>query len=184
MRKTLNILAVLIFSVFALASNAIGQDVKYDRFEDISKITTKPIKIEKAPSLLFAYGKATIKGDASKGNFDGKSIQTIYLTFSSDSKNFVFRSDYKVKGIIDDERLDFPSVEWNGGVVDINNIGIGRPILVSKERVDIKITLDELKKLATAKSAEIRVGTVEIALTTAVQDELKNLISFLEKPKK
>lgn len=178
MRKTLYILTMLIFGVFALASNVIGQEVKYDRFEDTSEVTTKIIGIEK--SSVSAYGKSIIKGDASKGKFDGKNIQAIYLSFTSFSSNFLFRSNYKVKAIIDDERLDFSSVEWSGKVVDL---GITRPILLSKERVDIKITPDELKKLANAKSAEIRVGTVEIVLNTKAQDELKKLISFLENPK-
>ncbi len=180
MRKTLTILAALVFGVFALASNAIGQEVKYDRFEDTSKITTKTIQIEKVP--VFAYGKLLIKGDASKGKFDGKSERAIYLSFISLSKNFLFRSDYKVKAIIDDERFDFPSVAWSGESVDVS-MGIGNPIIMSKEWIDIKITLEELKKIAAAKSAEFRVGTVEIILNTAVRDELKNLISFLENPK-
>jgi hypothetical protein len=125
-----------------------------------------------------------IKGDASNRDFEINSIQAIYLSFFSDlNKDFVFRSNYKVKAILDDERFDFPLAEWTGGLVDINNVGIGRPIIVARERVDIKISLSELKQIATAKSVEFRIGTIEVALTAKVQDELKKLIRFLEASK-
>lgn len=184
MNKVLRLVTALTINLIALALTATGQEVKYDRFEDTSKVTGEQIKIDNARTYLVVYGKALIKGDASNRNFEINSVQAIYLSFFSDlNKDFVFRFDHKVKAIIDDERFDFPLVEWTGGLVDINNVGVGRPIIVARERVDIKIALNELKKVTTGKSVEFRIGTIEVSLTTKVQDELKKLIRFLETSK-
>lgn len=171
------------FCSIIFASNVFAQEVAYDRFEDITTVTSKNPQIGKG---FFAGATAKISGDATKPGWNRNNVKSLDLVLATIGPEYEYEGITGVKAIIDNQRLEF-TTRWAGNKTDmmagIPSFGSfhPKPIIKSTEWIHVGMSLDQLRKVAMAKSAEFKVGVTEVRLTEEAQTELKKLIAFLER---
>lgn len=142
---------------------------EYDRFKDLTTVANQYeyVRFSKAPNVKFVQFRCTF-------NYKGRELRTppdkLGLGFAVFSYEWQFETNTQPSLIIlvDDRKI------YDG---DGERISFGADPGYVYEIVGIKIDRLIVKQMAEAKTVEIQIGTLEVSLTSANQQSLRDIIA-------
>lgn len=167
-------------------------EIEYDKFKNISLVSTKTFNLVSGVESFVAntaVGMSQKSGDYSRKDivtdlycwvgfaFDGSVLngvpQKYILAFSNSASDWQFlQGDSTLYWIIDDRRLQIEPVNKHTDVAGNSSSGVR-----TLERLDYFVSLADLKEIAAAKSAELRLGSTKPRkLKREHQDRIRNLL--------
>jgi len=197
----MKLLVAAIFALAALAPALAQTDVeakfkslkhrgnyvfKYDRFKNITRVTSKPhTLLTRGEQFAAGFARAQSRPPDSPAahfpttfsmvvgfGFDGKTLSgnpQFGLYFLSDSADWLFLHDHKLYAIIDDERLEL------GESTRESNVYLG----CVSEALSFNLTREQFEKFANGKKVEIQVGGFERTLKPERIQEFHDLLTLL-----
>lgn len=147
--------------------------VEYDKFKDITFVSNAPVTIPETPK-----GKTFLSGLAVEVsfNFTGQTMDVepakLWLTFRSNTSDWVYLRSHHLIIIADGQRYDF------GEGVRSSDI-FGRSVA---EVLSYRVTRDELKAIVDAQSVDVQLGPTETVLNAKTLAVLKNVLTLATKP--
>lgn len=171
--KVLRIAAfLLVCFVFATAQDSLPEraktfrnsdkfEVSYDRFKNQTRVTVNGLILKAKPRLEMRF-YASFTG--TRPYYARNMVLTFYTT--ENPSRLRYHRDLEV--ITDGKRSRFERGTW-----------LGRQMPKPTETLTFAITLEEANDMATADSTEIRVGMVEVVLTSEHKEALRDFLDLL-----
>jgi len=147
---------------------------KYDRFKDETTVKLKPQRIfdSKSPrQVLEMSAKATFKGEKpTQWN------EMVEMVFTSSAEKSPYYDSAELSFIIDGERV-------KGAPADVGRsynpeAPLAQDLKVAKD-ITAFISLDALRKVASGKTVEMKLGSTELTLDTATLNNLRKFASAI-----
>lgn len=151
--------------------NTNGTNVEYDRFKDITTVSTIPVnvfddkKISNWGLIYFRiFGQYQVNGSV------GQLPKTVKLAFSWSGIRpfFANESEKTLNLIIDGKRTNYGELQY-GGLI---RVGVGY-----KEQVWVEMSIADFESFINAKSIEMQLANLEFALQPAQIESLRRLLS-------
>lgn len=162
--------AALLLACFVFAT---AQDSKlvseYDRFKDLTTVASQyeHIRFSNAPSVRFVQLRAVF-------NHKGKTLRTppakVTFGFMVTSYEWQFKHTERPSFIVlvDDKKI----FDGNAETIDFT---VGSGYVMETEAIELEREI--VKQMASAKTVEIQLGTLEMSLTSANQQSLREIIA-------
>lgn len=187
--KSITVVSMVMLFVGILHNKVTAQandpdiNIKYDRFEDETLVTTKRLDFEDlmqsgivngkvqvvhpdSPFFQFSlYGQFSYKGQQKTANFD-----SVYIMFVTTSDYQRFARNTNLNIIADGERIPL------GALTRLLEIERTYCDSCPKEKLFTSVSVKTLSKIANAKLVELRLGTIEFQLPDKHKEMLRKLI--------
>ena len=168
--------------------NKRGFKVEYDRFEDNTIVSSEEVNLigyneafGKMMSGSLASGKSVDPPSLYMNTFFvfdsdklNKDVDTFYLAFKSSNQEWQYLRNRDLYAIADNERLVLGTAKFSDNKIKLDRIS-GVSV---QELITFVVTRDQLRKLAEAKSTEIRVGEREQKLKDKHKQMFRNLLAL------
>lgn len=144
--------------------------IRYDKFKDITDVSVGPFAISPV--------KGSVLGMNAEFSFAGQTVQedvsVVSLVFSSYSAfrgaGWTFVDHRDLYGIIDGERLELGEGAWKSHIGNL-----------SSEELVFTLPIATLRKIAEAKTVELKVGLVELKLKEEHLIAFRDLLSLTKR---
>ena len=141
--------------------------VKYNKFEDYTHVRVGPFFIGGTSAYIMSGRQLEMSASFIK---EKGPVNTVYLLFRAEGKDWTFLKDRDLYALVDGERMSLGEGERD------SDIRLG---LVS-ELIVFGIPLASFAKIANAKSAELKVGRIELTLKDEHKEAFRDLLSLLK----
>lgn len=139
--------------------------VKYDKFRDDTHVSVGPFFVGGTK----AYVWRGLKLEMSAHIFlDRQPVKYVYLRFASHTRDWTFLKNSEMLALVDGERMQFGEGERDS---DIRRGGVSESLVYS-------IPLEQFAKIGQATNAELKIGTVELALKDEHKEAFRDLLSL------
>lgn len=142
--------------------------VKYDKFKDRTVVDVGPFVVGGDMKYALSGSRLYMTGRFSRSGSEGKSPATFSLWFRATGRDWEFLKTRNLYALIDGTRFDLGEGKYDA---DLRRRNVS-------ESLGFPVPVDVFQKLGAAKSAELKIGRIELTLKDEHKEAFRDLLSL------